>query len=165
MGVRGIILSVLMIVVVSLGGCGGIQLSGMNKVVGPLSLSYNAAYGTGIGTYLQDDNGLGLDAVATSTPGKLGRVRSMGVTVGLNYVITPKLSCNAVYSHLTNWLPDKALVDGTQYRYGDYVAGNLIYTINSYLSAGLEYDYGLRKSFDGQSLHTNRLQLQMSVTF
>ncbi len=144
---------------------GGVQLSGMTKVVGPLSLSYNAAYGAGIGTYLQDDNGLGLDAVATTTAGKLEMVKSMGVTAGLNYVITPKLSCNAVYSHLTNWLPDKAVVDGTQYRYGDYVVGNIIYTINPYVSAGLEYDYGLRKSFNGQSLHTNRLQLQLAVTF
>ncbi len=143
----------------------GVQLSGMTKIAGPLSLSYNAAYGKGIGNYLQDDNGLGLDAVATTTPGHMEMVKSMGVTAGLNCAFSPKVSSNLVYSHLTNWLPDHADIDRSQYRYGDYVVANVIYNINQFVSAGLEYDYGLRKSFDNTSLHTNRLQLQLGVTF
>lgn len=143
----------------------GVQLSGMTNVVGPLSVSYNATYGRGIGTYLQDDNGLGLDAVNTRTAGEMDMVKSLGVTAGLNYVFCPKLSGNLVYSHLTNWLPEEAVVDHSKYRYGDYVAANLIYTVNRFLAAGLEYDYGHRKSFNDASLHTNRLQLQLSVTF
>lgn len=143
----------------------GIQLSGMTKVAGPVTFNYNAAYGKGISTYLQDDNGLGLDAVTTTTPGKLEMVKSMGVTAGLSCTFTPNLSGNLVYSHLTNWLPDKAVVDGTQYRYGDYAVANLIYNVNQFVSAGLEYDYGKRKSFNGESLHANRLQLQLAVTF
>lgn len=143
----------------------GVQLSGMTQVYGPLSFSYNAAYGEGIGNYLQDDNGLGLDAVATDKAGEMEMVKSLGVTAGLNYAFTPNLSANLVYSHLTNWLPDNASVDGDQYRYGDYVAANLIYNINKFVSAGIEYDYGHRKSFDASSLHTNRLQLQFGVTF
>ncbi len=143
----------------------GVQLSGMTKVVGPLSFSYNAAYGRGIGNYLQDDNGLGLDAVATSNPGDMKMVKSLGVTAGLNCAFTPKLSSNLVYSHLTNWLPSHAQVEGSQYRYGDYVAANVIYNINNFVSAGIEYDYGLRKSFDATTLHTNRLQVQFGVTF
>lgn len=143
----------------------GVQLSGMTKVYGPLSFSYNAAYGKGIGNYLQDDNGLGLDAVATDKAGDMEMVKSLGVTAGLNCAITPALSANLVYSHLTNWLPDKAQVAGDQYRYGDYVAANLMYNINSFVSAGIEYDYGHRKSVDATSLHTNRLQLQLGVTF
>lgn len=143
----------------------GVQLSGMTKVAGPLSLSYNAAYGKGIGNYLQDDNGLGLDAVATENAGEMEMVKSLGVTAGLNCAISPKVSANLVYSHLSNWLPDKADVPDTQYRYGDYVAANLIWTINNFLSAGVEYDYGHSKDFKGTGLHTNRLQCQLSVTF
>lgn len=143
----------------------GIQLSGMTPLCGPLTFSYNAAYGRGIGNYLQDDNGLGLDAVATTDPGRMEMVRSLGVTAGLNYVLTPRLSANLVYSHLTNWMPGSALADGSQYRYGDYVAANLIYSINRFVSAGIEYDYGHRKSFDSASLHANRIQMQFAVTF
>ncbi len=142
----------------------GAQISGMTSIYGPLSLNFNAAYGRGIATYLQDDNGLGLDAVALTTPGKAEMTRSLGLTAGLNCAITPKLSANLVYSHLTNYLPSGAADCGSMYRYGDYVVANLIYNINSYVAAGLEYDYGFRRTFDGSPLHANRLQLQLSVT-
>lgn len=144
----------------------GIQLSGMTKIVGPLSVSYNAAYGEGIGSYLQDEEGLNLDAVSVSRPGVMKGVKSMGLTGGLNYAFSPKVSSNLVYSHLTNWLPDGAVTDDTStYRYGDYVAANVIYNINRFISAGLEYDYGHRKSIGGESLHANRLQCQLAITF
>lgn len=144
---------------------GGVQLSGMTKVVGNLSASFNAAYGRGIGTYLQDDNGLGLDAVATSEAGKISTVKTMGLTGGLSYQFSPKVSANVTYSHLTNWLPDDNAVSDDHYRYGDYVAANVIWNINKFVAAGIEYDYGHKKDFSGESLHANRLQTQLSVTF
>lgn len=143
----------------------GMQLSGMAQIVGGLSINYNVAYGRGIGTYLQDDNGLGLDAVPSTEVGHLDMVKTMGVTGGLSYNFSSRLSTNLVYSHLTNWLADSSLPQDTQYRYGDYVAANIIYNINKFVSAGIEYDYGHRKNFDSDSLHTNRLQLQFAVTF
>lgn len=143
----------------------GVQLSGITPVAGPVSFSYNAAYGRGIGNYLQDDNGLGLDAVTTTEAGHLGMVKSLGLTAGLNFAITPKLTANLVYSHLSNWLPENGVVDGDQYRYGDYAVANVIYAVNKFVSAGIEYDYGHRKSFGGEGLHTNRLQVQFAVTF
>ncbi len=143
----------------------GVQVSGMSKIVGPLSVSYNATYGRGISNYLQDDNGLGVDAVSIGEAGEMGMVKSLGLTAGLNCSFTSKLSGNVVYSHLTNWLPDKANGQSEQYRYGDYVAANLIYAFNRFVSAGVEYDYGHRKDFAGKPLHTNRLQLQLAVTF
>ncbi len=144
---------------------GGVQLSGMTKVVGNLGANFNAAYGRGIGSYLQDDSGLGLDAVATSTPGKMETVKTFGVTGGLSYSFSPKVSSNLTYSHLVNWLPDGAAVSDSKYRYGDYVAANIIYNINKFVSAGIEYDYGHRKDFNGDGLHANRLQCQFAVTF
>ncbi|MDE6791941.1 MAG: hypothetical protein K2J48_02495, partial [Muribaculaceae bacterium] len=70
-----------------------------------------------------------------------------------------------MYSHLTNWLPDNALISNDTYRYGDYVAANLIYTFNKFISAGIEYDYGHTKNFAGNPLHSNRIQAQLAVTF
>lgn len=142
-----------------------VQLSGMTPIAGPLSLNYNVVYGRGISNYLQDDNGLGLDAVNLNESGKMGMVKSLGVTGGLSYDFNSRVSTNLTYSHLMNYLPDNAVAQDTQYRYGDYVAANVIYNINRYLSAGIEYDYGHRKSFNGDSLHANRLQLQFAVTF
>ncbi len=143
----------------------GIQLSGMTPIAGPLSMNYNVVYGRGISNYLQDDNGLGLDAVNLSESGKMGMVRSLGITGGLSYDFNSRVSTNLTYSHLVNHLPDHAVVQDSQYRYGDYVAANVIWNINKFLSTGIEYDYGYRKSFDGDALHTNRLQVQFGVTF
>lgn len=143
----------------------GVQVSGMANVVGGLSVNFNGAYGSGIATYLQDDNGLGLDAVESTTPGKLAAVKTMGLTGGLSYAFSSKVSTNLTYSHLVNWMPDDAVTENSQYRYGDYVAANVIWNINKFVSAGIEYDYGHRKNFDGSSLHANRLQCQLAVTF
>ncbi len=144
---------------------GGVQLSGMTAIAGGLSVNFNGAYGKGIGTYLQDDNGLGMDAVATTTPGVMKAVSTMGVTGGLSYAFSSKVSTNLTYSHLTNWLPKDADMSDVSYRYGDYVAANVIWNINKFLSAGIEYDYGYRRSFDGSGLHANRVQCQFGVTF
>lgn len=144
---------------------GGVQLSGMTNITDALSIQLNGAIGKGIGTYLQDDNGIGLDAVATSTSGDLKAVCSMGLTGGLSYKFTPKLTSNLVYSHLTNWFDKNATGIDSDYRYGDYVAANMVYAFNKFIAAGIEYDYGHRKSIDGIGLHTNRIQCQFSVTF
>ena len=147
-----------------LGGI-GIQLSGMNPITGPLSLNYNIVYGKGISTYLQDDTGLNLDAVPTATTGKLEMVKNLGMTAGLNYKFSSKVSSNLVFSHLVNYLPENATVASDTYRYGDYFVANVLYNVNRFVGAGIEYDYGLRKDFAGKILHSNRLQVQMSVTF
>lgn len=144
---------------------GGVQLSGMTHIVGGLSAQFNGAFGKGIGNYLQDDNELGLDAVATTDAGKMKAVTSMGVTGGLSYQFSPKLTGNVCYSHLTNWMPDNAVDSGDTYRYGDYCTANLVYAFNKFISAGVEYDYGHRKALDGTGLHTNRVQAQLAVTF
>lgn len=143
----------------------GVQLSGMTPVVGPLSVNYNVAYGKGIGSYIQDDNGLGLDAVEVGTSGKMEAVKTLGVTGGLSLAISPKVSVNTTYSHVVNSMPSDNVYEGNTYRLGDYVAANVIYTINKFVSAGIEYDYGHRKSIDGSSLHANRIQAQLAVTF
>lgn len=144
---------------------GGVQLSGMASLVGGLSAQFNAAYGSGIGSYIQDDEGLGLDAVATRHDGVMKTVRTLGITGGLNYAFSSRLSSNLVYSHVSNWLPAEAVTVKGQYRSGDYVAANLIYSINKFVSAGLEYDYGLRKGVESGTIHANRFQAQLAVTF
>lgn len=157
----------------------GVQLSGLAAVTPAFTLYYDATYGHGIADYLQDETGLGLDAVPSfEKAGSLALMESMGVTGGFTVNITPRLALNAMYSHVTNWLPGAArlstdvapgeegpTVSPDTYRYGDYVAANLMYTFNKILAAGIEYDYGHMKMFSGDSRHTNRLQAQLSVTF
>lgn len=143
----------------------GIQLSGMTEIAGPLTLHFNAAYGRGIGNYIQDDYGMGLDAVCTATPGDMELVKTLGLTAGMSCHFSNKVSSNICYSHAANFTGTEGRPDNSLYRYGDYVAANVIYNINKFLSAGIEYDYGHCKSFGGESNHANRLQCQFAVTF
>lgn len=143
----------------------GVQLSGITKIAGPVSFTYNAAYGRGIADYIQDDNGLALDATPSVKAGEMTMARTLGVTSGLAFNFNSKVSANVVYSHVTNWLGDNAVAQPDQYRYGDYVAANIIYNVNRFVSAGIEYDYGHTKSFAGSPLHSNRIQAQLALTF
>lgn len=144
---------------------GAVQLSGMTPVAGSLSANANLVYGHGIASYILDDYFLGLDACGTKEAGKMELVRTLGITAGLNYAFTSRLQANIVYSHVANMLGDNAVMDRTNYRYGDYVAANMFYNLNRFVSLGLEYDYGHRKSFAGEGLHVNRLQCQFALSF
>lgn len=143
----------------------GFQLSGMINVIDALSVQFNGVYGKAISNYIQDDNGLGLDAVEISGSGKISAVASIGLTGGVTYTLTPKLTFNAVYSHLLNRFHKNSVIQDATYKYGDYVAANMIFAVNKFVSTGIEYDYGRRCAVDGTSLHTNRLQCQLAVTF
>lgn len=143
----------------------GIQLSGITEIAGPVSLTYNATYGRGIAGYIHDDKGIGIDATASATDGRMTMSATLGITGGLLYDFNGKVSANLVYSHITNWLGHNAAPQPDQYRFGDYVAANVIYNINRFLSAGLEYDYGHAKSFAGNPLLSNRIQAQFALTF
>ncbi len=144
----------------------GVQLSGISNIAGGLSVVFAGSYGKGIGQYLNGDNGLGYDAVpVANTPGKLDLVKSMGLMGGLVYNISSKLASNVTYSHLSNWLEHGSVLPEADYRYGDYVAANLIYTVNRIVAVGLEYDYAKKKTWGGDTLHANRVQCQLAVTF
>lgn len=144
----------------------GVQLSGLATVVPKLTFYYSAVYGHGVANYLQDDNEMQLDAFpATGLDGHARLMRSFGAMAGLSYTPFSKLTFNAVYSHLTNMKQIEQAVAGSVYRYGDYIAANCMYTFNKIISAGLEYDYGHKKCFDGTIGKVNRLQAQLNVTF
>lgn len=144
----------------------GVQLSGLAELAPFATFYYSATYGRGIADYLQDDNGLGLDATPDlAKPGSLELTKSMGLTGGLGFQLSKKWESNLTYSHLTNWTNASARPADSTYRYGDYVAANLIYDLNRFLTFGLEYDYGHAKDWSGNSLHSNRLMGLLQVTF
>lgn len=144
----------------------GVQLSGLSQIVPGVTFYYAGTYGHGIADYLQDDNGLGLDATPNvAKPGKMDLTESMGLTGGLGFQLSDKWESNLTYSHLTNWTHHSATPSDGTYRYGDYVAANLLYDMNRFLTLGVEYDYGHAKDWDGNALHSNRVMGLLQVTF
>lgn len=148
----------------------GVQLSGSSALgTTPLRAYYQAAYGRGIGGYIQDLAGLGLDlSPKAGQEGHLESVKAWGGYAGLQYTFSPKVFASVSYSHSRAYAP--RYMDGStpwdeQYKYAQYVSANVFYTIIPGLQCGVEYLYGRRVNMDGASRHDNRINTMLQFSF
>lgn len=146
----------------------GVQLSGSATINPFLTAYYQALYGDGIASYMQDLNGGGMDMTPSATPGKMDAVKAWGAFVGLQYNFSKKVYATTTYSHVRTYADrykGGATKWGDQYRYAQYAVANLFYQINSHLQTGIEYIYGRRVNYDGSQGHDNRIQAMFQVNF
>jgi DcaP outer membrane protein len=120
------------------------------------------AVGRGINRYLQDEDGLGLDAVADPL-GNFRALYSVGWFVAYEHWWTEKWASNITYGGTFTALPD--FVPEDTYRSGKYGAVNLIWLPVPKLGVGIEYLYGQREDKDGQSGVAHRLQTAVQYNF
>lgn len=149
------------------GLCGwGAQISGLASLTPQLCLYYNVVGGQGITDYFNDGYGIGGDATPSVTKyGHMDLSKALGWYAGMSYNFTPRLAFHGVYSWMRVF-PDKdCMAPSSDYRYGQYVAANLIYDINRFVKVGLEYNWGKRKAVTDNVLHVNRLQALFSLAF
>ena len=141
----------------------GVKVSGKSPIVGGLSCAWQAVYGKGVSAYINDLGGQGLDLVGSTTDGKMQTVKAWGAYGTLRYDFSPKVFMNATYSHVRAYAPTDVM-DGTTYKYGQYVTTNLIWKINSFASCGVEYLWGRRVDLSGMQAHDNRVMLMLQVS-
>lgn len=150
--------------------CWAVKLSGSTPVsVSPVRLYYQAVYGHGVGRYIQDLSGLGLDlSPVAGEPGRLEAVKAWGAYAGVQYTFSPKVFASATYSHARAYA-DRYSEGSTpwdeQYKYAQYVSANLFYTIVPGLQWGIEYLYGRRVDMDNTSRHDNRINTMLQFSF
>ncbi len=150
----------------------GLMVSGNLNPIEPLIFYMQAAYGKGIGAYMQDLSGQPLSFIPDdSHPGYMTPSPMMGLTLGATYNINKKWQVNAMASEARIWkvspYAQAAATSGNainNYRYGFYAAGNVFYNISSYLQVGLEYLYGHRKTWGDGGASDNRIQMQFMFT-
>ena len=151
----------------------GLMLSGNLNPVKPLIFYLQAAYGRGIGAYIQDLAGQPLSYVPDDArPGYMRPSPMMGLNFGVTYNINPKWQVNAMVSGTRIWdVAPYAIAAGESdpahlgnYKSALYAAGNVFYNISSYFQVGLEYLYGQRRTFGAGSASDNRLQMQFMFT-
>lgn len=148
----------------------GVKISGTAQL-GPLTTYWMAQGGKGIASYLQDNIGLGLDMVpcpCADAEGHLRNTKSWGAFGGLQYNFSPKVFATALYSHIRNYMD--SYTGGTttyndQYNWGQYILGNLIWSITPNIQTGIEYIYGRRVNMDNTQIHDNRLTAMVLVSF
>jgi hypothetical protein len=120
------------------------------------------AVGRGINRYLQDPNGLGLDAVFDPIGG-FRALYSVGWFVCYEHWWTEKWLSNFCYSETFTALP--ADLPDTTFHAGKYAAVNLIWLPVTKLGVGIEYLYGEREDKNSQRGFDHRIQMAVQYTF
>ena len=158
----------------------GVKLSGTTPIGRKVKLFYQTVYGKGLGSYIQDLQGLGLDMApedirqqsgsSDSTfdgdpvpDGSLESVEALGSYTGLMWQISPKFFTSATFSEVECFLPN-SVVPST-YKRGIYVVSNVFYNITPSVQAGVEYLWGSRENVNGETHHNTRLQTAVRVNF
>lgn len=161
----------------------GTMLSGNFSFYKPLTFYFQAVYGKGIASYIQDISGRPLSFTPKADePGRMQANPMMGLEFGASYNPTSRLQFNVVGSYSRVWnVENYATVDDTMaadvngeqvmtagnanYRYGVYVAANCFYRFTSYLQWGIEYLYGRHETYGLGGANDSRIQTQLALTF
>lgn len=143
----------------------GVKLSGTTPIGRQLKLFYQTVYGKGLGSYIQDLQGLGLDMAPKDTvqSGSLESVEALGSYTGLMWQISPKFCTSATFSEVECFLPNSVV--SSTYKRGIYVVANVFYNITPSVQAGMEYLWGSRENVNGETHHNTRLQTAVRVNF
>lgn len=143
----------------------GIKASGKSPIAGGLSASWQAVYGKGVSSYIQDLKDEGLDLVPGSD-NTLHTIPAWGAYGSLRYDFCKRVFMDFTYSQVRAYArPSAAMTDlGGLYKYGQYVTANLFVNIGDFGQCGLEYLWGRRKDCNGMQNHDNRLMFMLSVS-
>ena len=147
------------------------QLSGLVTIKDKLVFYYQATYGNGITTYIQDVSGLKLDFLPNGVvdkqekdAGKLDYVTSMAYYAGLQYNFNPRTFVSCTFSQVGIEIPDN-YKDTDLYKEGYYLATNFFWYARPNVQLGAEYLYGKRVDQNDNWGDANRLQVMLQYNF
>lgn len=143
----------------------GVQFSGTIRCCDPLRLFMNGIYGKGITPYIQDLTGSGLDF--TPCPRDETRIRTMpmwGWQAAAQIALTPRLFLSGGYSTV-RVQRSHGFYAADEYKRGQYVFGNVFYTIAPRCKVAGEYLYGSRRDMAAGKGHANRVNVMLQYGF
>jgi hypothetical protein len=119
--------------------------------------------GWGIGRYVQDTAGLGIDGQVDPTTGGFDTVYVAGWSTSYEHWFTEKWLSNLTYSQvLAGSAPGQP---GTTYVGAKYLAASVWYVPIRNMSLGVEYLWGERENLDGQRGQVNRANALLQYNF
>ena len=143
----------------------GVQFSRTIRCCDPLRLFMNGVYGKGITPYIQDLTGSGLDF--TPCPRDETRIRTMpmwGWQAAAQIALTPRLFLSGGYSTV-RVQRSHGFYAADEYKRGQYVFGNVFYTIAPRCKVAGEYLYGSRRDMAAGKGHANRVNVMLQYGF
>lgn len=143
----------------------GVQLSGTADIGSVMTVYGQGVYGKGIARYIDElENGT-LDIVPNrARPGYEQALPMFGAYGGLKFNLTSRMFISGTYSQVRLYSRQN-YGEADDYRYSQYVVGNCFYHLTRDCQIGIEYLYGRRVNFDGQSGHANRAQAMIQYNF
>jgi hypothetical protein len=120
------------------------------------------AFGRGIGRYIQDSSGIGLDAAVNSTGG-FETLSAQGWTLAYEQWLSQSWLANFAYSNAKIGSTD-ALPNDT-FAASQYLATTLWWIPVTNMSLGAEYLWGERENLDGQRANASRIQTVLQYNF
>lgn len=120
-------------------------------------------FGWGVGRYIQDTAGLGLDAQVDPVTGAFNTVYASGMSASYEHWFTERWLANLTYSSVrvgtTGGQP------GSTYAAANYLATSIWYIPIRNMSIGAEYLYGDRENLNGERGHANRINALFQYNF
>lgn len=143
----------------------GVQLSS-NIQINPIIEFYGqVTYGKGISQYINDLSGNGLSLIKdTGKEGKMKPQEALGWFAQVQFNLTKSLFTTAGYSQ-AKVFPKVGTAGDSQYRYGQYIVGNIFYNVGSDFQFGLEYLWGNRVDISGEKASANCIQSVIQFNF
>jgi hypothetical protein len=134
----------------------GVNLAAAHKFIGKDMVVYEVTYGAGIGRYIQDTSGLGIDAAVVSSYQKyLRALPEIGTSFGYQHYWGSKVRSSVIYGFAqvnnTAYQPDLT------FHKSDYMATNLIWNPFGSLNVGSEFLYGWVINKDASSRNAPRI--------
>lgn len=124
-------------------------------------LMYN--FGWGIGRYIQDTAGLGLDAQVDPTTGAFDTVSAVGWSASYEHWFTEKWLSNVTYS--PDYVGSTSGQPGSTYSGAKYLTAALWYVPIRNMSIGIEHVWGERENLNEQSATARRLNALFQYNF
>ena len=142
-----------------------VQFSGNIHVTRALQFFMNGVYGQGITPYIQDLTGSGLDFTPNpKNPAKIQTMPMFGWQVAAQFNIMPSLFVSGGYS-MVQVQEKNGYYAADQYRRGQYIFGNVFYSVTPRFKIAAEYLWAARKNMNGDHNHANRINLLFKYSF
>lgn len=151
----------------------GIALSGNYKPIPQLKFSIQSVFGKGISDYLEDLDGMHLNAALKDRRKMnmplLGAVPVTGGYISAQSDLTKHITLTAVYGYC-NVFKIKGQTNGCNLRDTQYIAVNGFWNFTDYAYIGVEYLYGTRTNYVSPSAafrrgHANRIAMVVALYF
>lgn len=141
----------------------GVQLSAVVRAGRYLKFFTQNSVGQGMASYTGDLSSGNYDLLPSATAGELYTPWTVTTMAGLKANWLPNLTSTFALATLRHFPRGNAAPD--DYKYGQYLAANLIYNFTDRVELGVEYLAGKRKNVGGMHGNVNRAQAVFMLMF